>query len=353
MERLRGVNFGGWLSQIDAIEEKDPTRFIGIDYHMRHFLRPEDFTRVANWGFNHVRLPIDYNYFFNESAEPIKSRFPFLDEAIAAALANRLKVIIDLHKCPGHTFEDVTSPVQKLFDGDTYINLTIKVWQYLAQRYAGFANTIFEVLNEPVAPTAQVWNTVKDRLCLAIRSFAKDTPIIVGSNMWNWPSTYPEMTPVDDDNVIYCFHFYEPLLFTHQKAPWLSEPEFSKEYDYPADYGKGVIRQYDMVMSDGLWDKNRFEKDLTPVLEFRDKHNVPVICNEFGIFAGVPRAPQMNWMHDFMSVLEENNIGFSYWNYKNLDFGIISKGESLHAHLDRYNNSKRLDVDMVALLKEY
>lgn len=353
MERLRGINFGGWLSQIDAIEEKDPSGFNGVDYHMRHFLGPDDFTRVAKWGFNHVRLPIDYDYFFDEDANPIKSRFPFLDEAIAAAQANRLTVMLDLHKCPGHTFHDLTKQVQKLFDGDEHIQLTIRVWQYLAERYGGFTNTVFEVLNEPVAPTAKTWNGVKDTLCRAIRAFAPNTPIVVGSNMWNWPSTYPEMTPVDDDNVIYCFHFYEPLLFSHQKAPWLPEPEFQMSYEYPGDYGKGVIRQYELKMSEGIWDRARFERELAPVLAFRDAHRTQVICNEFGIYAGAPRASQLRWMHDFMGVLKDNNIGFSYWNYKNLDFGLISKNESLHADLPRYRNSKRLDEKMVALLQQY
>ncbi|MBN2342245.1 MAG: cellulase family glycosylhydrolase [Deltaproteobacteria bacterium] len=352
MNRYRGLNFGGWLSQIDAIEEKDPTGFPGIDAHMEQFLGADDFTQVAKWGFNHVRLPVDYNYFFDEEANPIKSRFRYLDEALAAALANHLLVMLDLHKCPGHTFHDESKQVQLLFQGDKHIQLTVRVWQTLAERYGGFKNVLFEVLNEPVAPTPQIWNKVKDRLCVAIRSFAPDIPIVVGSNMWNWPSTYPDFTPVNDGNVVYCFHFYEPLLFTHQQAPWLPEPEFRREYDYPDDYGNGVVRQYDLRMSAGNWNKARFEKELAPVFAFRDKYDVPMICNEFGVYAGVPREPQLRWMSDFLAVLKENDIGFSYWNYKNLDFGIISKDESTHAHLERYNNPKRLDRQMLQVLRE-
>ncbi len=353
MDRLRGINLGGWMSQLDAIQEKDPEKFTNVDYHMRHFMGPDDLTRIAKWGLNHVRLPIDHDLFFDKQGNPIKSRFSFLDDAIAAALANRLTVILDLHKCPGHTFHDPDKQVQPLFLDETYVHLTIKVWQYLAECYSGFANIIFEVLNEPVAPTAEIWNRVKDQLCGAIRAAAGNVPIIVGSNMWNWPATYSEMTPVDDDNIIYCFHFYEPLLFTHQRAPWMPEPEFQLTYDYPDNYGEGVVRQFDMTMSRGIWDKRRIEKELAPVVAFRDRHNVPVICNEFGVFAGVPRGPQLHWMNDFLSVLKKSDIGFSYWNYKNLDFGIISRGESLHAHRSRYNHPQRVDLKMVELLKKY
>ncbi|HEX3019132.1 MAG TPA: hypothetical protein VHP36_02475 [Chitinispirillaceae bacterium] len=64
MARLRGVNFGGWLSQIDAIKEKDPQSFPGIDAHMETFITKEDFLQVKKWGFNHVRIPVDYFLFF-------------------------------------------------------------------------------------------------------------------------------------------------------------------------------------------------------------------------------------------------------------------------------------------------
>ncbi|MBN2802329.1 MAG: glycoside hydrolase family 5 protein [Deltaproteobacteria bacterium] len=351
MKRLRGVNFGGWLSQIDAIEEKDPFNFKGIDYHMSNFLGVDDFTAIAKWGFNHVRLPVDYNYFFEEDLTPVKSRFHILDEAVGAALANNLDLIIDLHKCPGHTFHDESKSVQKLFKDDEYVKKTQKVWEYLAIRYAPFKNTIFELLNEPVAPASGDWNRVKGEIVKSIRLHAPDKKIILGSNMWNWPSTYNELTPVDDENIIYCFHFYEPLLFTHQLAPWLPEPEFKVERSYPGDYGEGVVRQYDLKMSEGKWDKSRFINEIQPVIDFGKNNNVQIICNEFGVYAGAQRESQLKWMSDFLEVLNENSIGFSYWNYKNLDFGIISEGESLHAKLERYNNPKHIDNDILNLLK--
>ena len=43
---MKGVNLGGWFSQIDAIEAKDPITFPGMIAHIDHFLGPEDFQRV-------------------------------------------------------------------------------------------------------------------------------------------------------------------------------------------------------------------------------------------------------------------------------------------------------------------
>jgi aryl-phospho-beta-D-glucosidase BglC (GH1 family) len=49
---------GGWLSQIDAIQEKDPDKFPGIDRHMETFIGAGNFAHVKNWGFDHVRIPL-------------------------------------------------------------------------------------------------------------------------------------------------------------------------------------------------------------------------------------------------------------------------------------------------------
>jgi len=356
MKRMRGLNMGGWLSQIDAIQEKDPEKFPGIDKHMEIFITDKDFKNVKSWGFDHVRIPADSYLFFKNDDEPVEERMINLDRAVKLAKENDLKMILDLHECPGHDFSEVTkSPVQKLFDNDdTYIKKTEKIWSYLSERYGNEEHVLFETLNEPVAPSPEIWNKVKDRLCSVIRRFAPKSTIIAGSNMWNWPNTFSSLTPFEDDNIIYSVHYYEPLLFTHQKAPWmLNSPEINEERTYPDDYGAGFIRKYGFTQSAGNWNRERLAKELEPVNSFSKKYDAPVICNEFGVYTPVELNAQLRWYNDLLSVLKEMNIGFSYWNYKNLDFGIISIGEKLHENLLQYNNSERINNPVLEVLKKY
>jgi hypothetical protein len=78
------------------------------------------------------------------------------------------------------------------------------------------------------------------------------------------------------------------------------------------------------------------------------------VCNEFGVFVGgADRASQLRWMEDFLSVLEQHEIGFSYWNYKNLDFGLLSQDEPRFADTPQYQNPERLDHELVALLRRH
>jgi hypothetical protein len=355
-QRLRGLNLGGWLSQIDAVQEKDPEKFPGIDEHIETFIVAADFANVAQWGFDHVRVPIDSYLFFTESEAPVENRLVNLDRAVALSKRHGLKLILDLHECPGHDFaEAVTgSPVQKLFSGDdAFVKKAEKIWACLAERYGSDGHVLFESLNEPVAPTAAIWNTVKDRLCREIRRHAPKSTVITGSNMWNRPSTFGELMPFDDDNVIYSAHFYEPLLFTHQFAPWLPEPEMKVVRTYPSDYGPESARKHGLVLSKGTWDRGRIVEEFAPVNAFRKKYGVPVICDEFGVYAPVELGAQLRWYNDLLSVLKETGIGFSYWNYKNLDFGIISVGEKLHETLPQYSNPERINHHTLDVLRKY
>jgi endoglucanase len=354
MELLRGLNIGGWLSQIDAIKEKDPSSFSGVDRHMETFINKSDFSLMKTWGFNHVRLPIDAYLFFTDKADPIETRLATMDRAVRWASETGLDLMLDLHECPGHDFADTDDvPIQKFFIDPECFKKTEKIWACLAERYGDRPHVIFEALNEPVAPTAEIWNKFKDRLCRNIRDHAPKSPIVIGSNMWNAPATYDEMTLVELDSIIYCFHLYEPLLFTHQFAPWIKEPEIRQKRSYPADYGKGFTRKYGFVHSEGFWNKERLAREVGRAHDFGKKYSVPVICNEFGVYAPVGLEHQLLWLSDLLSVLKDRGIGFTYWNYKNLDFGIISRGEKLHEGLQQYDNPERINFPVLAALRRY
>ena len=99
-ERLRGVNLGGWFSQVDCIQEKDPVGFPGVVPHIETFLGKSDFERIRKAGFNHVRLPVDYfNLFKGENDTPDEEVFKLLDKALCEmgvqgrTMGDRLKKI--------------------------------------------------------------------------------------------------------------------------------------------------------------------------------------------------------------------------------------------------------------------
>jgi aryl-phospho-beta-D-glucosidase BglC (GH1 family) len=349
---MRGVNLGGWFSQIDAIEEKDPGRFPGTSEHIQSFLGPADFSRVKGWGFDHVRLPLDWHIAFDQRMRPKEEILRLLDASVEGIAAAGLDLILDLHKCPGHDFFDGTVRDQAFFVDSGHRRDCLRVWDHLAERYGSRPGIMLELLNEPVAPSAEVWNEVKDQLAAEVRRMAPRAKLVIGSNLWNSASQFEGLEPFDDDNVMYSVHVYNPILFTHQRAPWCLGAAFSQSRSYPGTYTIADDGASRLPLDEaGPWDRDRLRRLLEPVLSFRERFSAQVVCTEFGVYMGGPdRDSRNNWIRDILRVLDERDIGWSYWNYKNLDFGIMSVGESLFEAAPQYDNPDRVDRELLKIL---
>jgi len=350
---MRGVNFGGWFSQVDAIEEKDPSGFPGLTEHIRGFLGPVDFARVKAWGFDHVRLPLDWQNAFDRSTRPNEEVLRLLDTAVDGILGGGLELILDLHKCPGHDFLDGTMRDQAFFSDARHRRDCLRVWEQLAERYGHRRGVMLELLNEPVAPSAEVWNEVKDELATAVRKIAPRAPLVIGSNLWCGAAQFENLRPFDDDNVLYCVHVYNPIVFTHQRAPWCAGSAFKESRNYPGNYAIADDGASRLSLDEaGRWDRDRLERSLEPVIRFRERYSARVVCDEFGVYMGGPDlASRYAWMRDILGIFREQGIGWSYWNYKNLDFGIISAGERLFERSPQYDNAARIDVELLDILR--
>ncbi len=352
---MRGVNLGGWFSQQDAIEGNDPGTIADPLEHLRTFLGPEDFRRVKGWGFDHVRLPVDWHVAFEpDGMAPREDVLSILDAAVDGLLGAGLEVILDLHKCPGHDFLDGTRREQPFFTSGEHRADCLAVWRHLASRYGDRPAVLLEILNEPVAPSYEVWNEIQAELAKHLRRLAPKATLVLASNLWNGAPGFEHLAPIEDENVVYSFHCYVPLLFTHQRAPWVVGEVFHVPRPYPGTYVLPPDATNRLPVDSGRWDRARLEEYLAPVFRFRERHRARVACNEFGVYVGGPdRTSQLAWMTDMLGIFRANGIGWTYWTYKNLDFGLVSRGERRYADHPQYQNPERLDRELVALLQDH
>ena len=91
----KGVNLGGWMSQYDYSEER-----------LQGFITESDFGQIAGWGFDHVRLPVDYNVIQNTDGTMKEEGLLLVDRAVAWAEKHHLKIVLDLHKTQGFSFDE-------------------------------------------------------------------------------------------------------------------------------------------------------------------------------------------------------------------------------------------------------
>jgi len=91
---MHGINFGGWFSQCDHSEKR-----------YDNFIKEADFERVARWGFDHVRIPVDYELVLNEDLTYREDGFKRIKDCIDWCEKYNLHMILDLHKTMGFSFD--------------------------------------------------------------------------------------------------------------------------------------------------------------------------------------------------------------------------------------------------------
>ena len=130
----------------------------------------------------------------------------------------------------------------------------IKLWSAIADRYSDEPTVWgYGLINEPYVPlksnmeeTAQQYFDFTEELVSAIRKVSPEQAIFVeclcnardieGNNKspdWSWFVPENKFPEIDDDNIIYEFHCYDPFYFTHQNADWASTGGITSSY--PSD----------------------------------------------------------------------------------------------------------------------
>jgi hypothetical protein len=89
---------------------------------------------------------------------------------------------------------------------------------------------------------------------------------------------------------------------------------------------------------------------MTPVLAFKEKFNVPILCGEFGCIAKADPQTRVNWTNDVVSLFKKHGISYTYWSYKNMDFGLYDFTEK-YADNPNYANEERLDRGILSALR--
>lgn len=314
----RGINLGGWLSQCAEYSEN----------HYNSFITENDIVKIAAWGLDHVRLPVDYKVIEDEDGTPSESGYKHIDDCIEWCGKQGLNIIIDLHKTKGYSFDEADK--NSLFGSVELQKRFIMIWKKLAERYGNRKNISFELLNEIAAADSEQWSKLASEAIWEIRKYAPDIKIIIGGTQWNSVHTLAELKIPADGNIVYNFHFYEPFLFTHQLASWL--PIIAdKSIGYPAD-----IEEYRKLSEEikcfgsGLKNADKMgaefmENLITEAVTAAENADVPLYCGEYGVIDRADIEDTAEWYRDIHSVFEKYGIGRAAWTYKGMDFGITEQ----------------------------
>lgn len=318
----RGTNLSHWLSQnnIDRGEAR------------KNHIQDDDFARLEELGFDHVRIPIDEEQFWDEDGNKLQEAWDLLTWALDECRQHNLRAIVDLHIIRAHYFNAVNEGASNtLFTSEEAQEGLINLWRQLSEVLNGYSTAwvAYEFMNEPVAEEHEQWNQLVAKVHKALRELEPNRTLVIGSNRWQGHETFKYLrVPEGDPNIILSFHYYNPQILTHYGAWWVTTHDYSGKVNYPGvlvsaeDYAatpdtiKSLIEPYTKME----WTRETIHEQMADAIEVAAKYNLQLFCGEWGVFEPVDRELAYAWTRDMLSVFDEFNIAWTTWCY-DADFG--------------------------------
>ena len=306
----RGVNVGGWFSQCDYSKER-----------LDHFIEEKDFDVMAGWGLDHVRIPMDYNVLEEADGALSREGFDRISRAVGWCQARGLKVVLDLHKTAGYSF-DADEHEGGFFHSEAYQERFYRLWEGLAERFNDPDRIAFELLNEVTDPSViGEWNRIAAECIRRIRRIAPRSLILVGSYWNNSPLAVKDLDQPADDRVIYNFHCYDPLNFTHQGATWVPQLDISKRVSFE-----------EAEITPAL-----FEELFESAIRTAEERGAALYCGEYGVIEEATPEDTVKWYRTIHEVFERHQIARSAWSYREMNFGLSdARLDGVREELVRY-----------------
>ena len=296
---IQGTNLGNWLNPEGYMFGLSKTNSAWmIDLMLREAIGPDetaafwqqfkenyiteaDIRFIASTGANTIRLPFNYKLFTDEDYMGLTNNrgegFRWIDKVVEWCRKAGLYLILDMHDCPGSQTGDNIDDgfgYPWLFESEKSQLLFCDIWQQIARRYRNEAVILgYELMNEPIAHYFKNKEELNQRLeplykraVKAIRSVDRNHVVLLGGARWN-SDFFMFSDWTFDNNIMYTCHRYG---------------------------GEATA------------------KAINDYISFRDKTGLPMYMGEIGHNTN-------QWQSDFVKVMKDNNIGYTFWPYKKLD----------------------------------
>jgi endoglucanase len=294
----RGINITAWF-RFPA--SRDPAA-------LAHYVSDQALADLCAAGFGFVRLAVDPSF--------ADTQRPVLISAIRRIQRQGMIVVVSPHPQDWHL---ETEP-QRLLD----------FWRTLAPalRSADPALTVPEVLNEPVFPGDPAgWAKLQHATLGLIRQALPNVTVLLTGQDWGSIGGLLALTPEDDPNVSYSFHFYDPSELTSLAAyrpgldrmalaglpfPVDDQAECEAQASSAADPDTRALMRYFCAFG---WTEARIIKEIATAASWARSHHVHLIAGEFGATSALNPAARSSWLRIVRGAFETYGIGWALWGY--------------------------------------
>ena len=208
---LRGVASDNEVWNNEAIDQPSYT------------LTENDFQLMREHGVTVFRQALSYRW-FESDANPFVYRqesFAHLNQVLNWAEANNIYIFLDMHVTQGGN--QCAGEGDSLWTDEQNQARLIALWVEISRHYSNRAIIAgYEFINEPHPPTDQAWRNLANRIAAEIRStgdqhmFVVPNTLVLNDNDYSKAPFAPFL--INDNNVLYTAHIYDPVAFTLQPS---------------------------------------------------------------------------------------------------------------------------------------
>jgi len=300
-----------------------------------------DFQWLSEWGFDFVRLPMDYRC-WTGAVNPYKldeKILAHIDQAVEFGKKYGVHVSLNLHRAPGYT---VARPPEKLNlwkDPEAQKQFAFQ-WAAFAKRYRGIPSKrlSFGLVNEPARIDSKTYAAAAKVAIAAIRKVDPGRLIISDGLQWGRDPVWELAT----DRVAQSTRGYDPFKVSHYKAGWAGRKDWGAPPTWPMKQRRGdkeIVEGRQWVCDNRIkpW------KKLAAA-------GVGVHVGEWGAYKYTPHDVVLRWMTDLLELWAEADFGWALWNFRG-PFGLLDSGRTDVKYEDY--KSHKLDRKMLDLLRAH
>ncbi len=283
----KGMNLSNWLEAPWQTNWPTATGYTKADLELM---------KVA--GIQSIRLPVCFAHIIDTVApyyiDTNHLVFARIDSVIKWTAELQMNLIIDNH----HEWT--------LSDSRWRNNLERfgHLWSVLASRYKYLdpEHYSFELLNEPpIFFALDSLNIIFNDAIDSIRQHTTTHSIIVSPNNGSWGRAFTTTyIPLADSNLIYTWHCYDPLNFTHQGFSWAT-PSFPTGMAFSSSTN---------------WMESWLYDGINEINHWRDTFNKPIFLGEFGVGEHADDESRCQWISFMGHYLDSANINWFYWDWR-------------------------------------
>lgn len=267
-------------------------------------------------GFKHVRIPVRGDNFFLAGKE--EDYRIAVGSRVESALKAGFFVTLDMHPSPSFKRDLISSDVSR--------SRFLKLWETLASAYKNkyHDQLAFEILNEPGDWSRADWWSFQLLVIEAIRDIDPSRIVVASGARMSTVEDLVSNRPYGIPNIVYNFHFYYPMSFTHKGADWTKYGR-SNATSVVWPKGAGANSASKNTYGSSEYGRKYIDRYISKIAAWRDKYGVIVICNEFGVHVIDDEDSRLNYLEDVTRAFRDSNIDWTIWQYSG-GFGIAKDG---------------------------